>query len=104
MTIPSRVRFLVLPVATAAFATGVVGSAAAEAASGVQRVPTNCSTSRIDHDTFIGTCKSGGGQWRLRVDCDRAEPDSVSKWLPAGRTASEGCTWGKARGASIEVR
>jgi hypothetical protein len=69
-----------------------------------EAAPTGCSTSRVDHDTFTGTCTSGSGQWRLRVDCSGGEPDSFSEWLRPGRTASEGCWWGDARGASIETR
>ncbi|MEU2515449.1 hypothetical protein [Streptomyces syringium] len=69
-----------------------------------EAAPTGCSTKRIDHDTFTGTCTGGSGTWRLRVDCSRGEPDSFSEWLRPGRTASEGCTWGRARGASIESR
>jgi hypothetical protein len=69
-----------------------------------QAAPTGCSTTRVDHDTFVGTCSGGTGQFRLRVDCDKAEPDSFSEWLNPGKVASEGCYWGKARGATIEVK
>ncbi|GAA3487921.1 hypothetical protein GCM10018987_20040 [Streptomyces cremeus] len=91
------VQRLALPV-VAALGAVMLTTTTAEA------VPSKCSTSRVDKDTFTGTCRSGTGTWRLRVDCDKAEPDSFSSWLKPGKTASEGCWWGKARGASIEVR
>lgn len=66
--------------------------------------PSSCSTSRIDHDTFIGKCSKGTGAFRLRVDCSKLEKDAVGPWLAAGKTDSQGCRWGAARRASIETR
>ncbi|WP_345226145.1 hypothetical protein [Streptomyces cremeus] len=72
------VQRLALPV-VAALGAVMLTTTTAEA------VPSKCSTSRVDKDTFTGTCRSGTGTWRLRVDCDRAEPDSFSSWLKPGR-------------------
>ena len=66
-------------------------------------LPRDCRIERVDHDTFYAKCTQQR-QWRLRVDCDRWERDKTSAWRKAGQSASEGCTWGNARGATIETR
>ncbi len=85
-------------VLTAAMATGgmLMGSPVASAA------PTNCTYSMSNRDA-IGTCKSGTGQFRIRLDCSNA-PDRVSIWAKPGQYVSVHCLLGKPYGVSFETQ
>jgi hypothetical protein len=83
-------------------AVAVMGFALLGLAAPAYAIPEDCTLDKVDHDTYYATC-SKQGHWRLRVDCNRGEPDSKSGWKGPGDSASEGCTWGDARSATIET-
>ena len=57
-----------------------------------QAVPTDCTYSISGRDV-IGTCASGTGQFRIRLDC-RYAPDRYSRWASPGTQVSVKCLAG----------
>lgn len=64
-------------------------------------IPSGCHFEMSTRDA-IGTCDSGTGRFRIRLDCNNT-PDRTSIWAPSGKYVSVHCTFGKPRGVTFET-
>lgn len=88
----------------AAVTLAVVASFGASLASApsAMAIPGGCTYSRSNRDV-IGTCKTGSGSFRIRLDCNNA-PDRLSVWAKPGVLVSVHCLVGQPRSISFETR
>nr|AAG24829.1 propionicin T1 [Acidipropionibacterium thoenii] len=87
---------------TIALATAAAFGASLAAAPSAMAVPGGCTYTRSNRDV-IGTCKTGSGQFRIRLDCNNA-PDKTSVWAKPKVMVSVHCLVGQPRSISFETK